>query len=67
MKNHRQRLAELNNVVNNRKRKNTSSSIQLFMAELLVEMVGDMKLVKWIITAVVLIGIGALVTMVISG
>ena len=63
MKGAKQRLAELNNKVDNRKRKSNSELILLFIAEALSEATGN---IKWLM-AMVGVGIAILIALAIRG
>ena len=63
MKGAKQRLAELNNLVNNRKRKSNSELILLFIAEALSEATGN---IKWLM-AMVGIAIAILIALAVRG
>ena len=63
MKRAKQRLVELNDVVNNRKRKSNSELILLFIAEMMSEATGN---IKWLM-AMVGIAIAILIALTVRG
>lgn len=65
MKQVKQRLVALNNVINNRKRKSHSDGILLFIAEATAETNGNVKWILWMVCAFFIIaasaGLGVLI------
>ena len=63
MRKFKQKLADLNNTHNNKKRKPASEGILLLIAELTAETNGNVKWLLWMVCAAFLIFIGILIKM----
>ena len=64
---YKQKLIELNNVYNNRKKKSKSDGILLLIAELTAETNGNVKWILWMICSALIVGIGVLVSLTLRG
>ena len=67
MKERQRKLTELNNSVNNKKRKTTSDALLLFIAQMTAETNGNIKWLIWIAGLAFAAGIGLLVALAIRG
>ena len=63
----RKKLDELNHVAESRKRKSTAEPIWLFIAEMVAETNGNMKMLCWVVGFGIAAGIAILVTLALRG
>lgn len=67
MKHFKQRLNELNNSVNNRRRKSNSNLLLLFIAEATAETNGNVKWLVWVAGLGIAAGLGILIALAMRG
>ena len=67
MKNYKQRLGELGNACNNKKRKSTTELILLFIAQATAETNSNVKWLIWIAGIAITIALGFLVALAMRG